>query len=194
MRDWGTVLCALVAVIAAVSSPADAQVKKETFDVDTTWQGKPIRLRPEMHIPATPGPHGTILLINSSAGADDVFFGKTPAAFAKLNIITVTLDTFTPRGVGNTIYDQSKVATKDMILDALRVLERLKADPRVKRGRIAVMGHSKGGLATVYLASAGWYGFNEVRYAPNFDAGIALSPDCSLQATGLMEGTFPHYD
>ncbi len=55
------------------------------------------------------------------------------------------------------------------------------------------IGHSKGGLAAVYLASAGWYGFNEVRYAPNFDAGIALSPDCSLQATGLMQGTFQHF-
>jgi dienelactone hydrolase len=189
----GAKIIAAVIVVGLGLASANAQTRKERFEVDATWRDKAIKLKPEMHIPATPGPHGTVLIVNSSAGANDIFFSKSPDAFARQNIITVTLDTFTPRGIGNTVYDQSKITTKDMNLDALKVLERLRSDGRVKQGRIAIMGHSRGGIAAVFLASAGWYGWAGVPQVPNFDAGIALAPDCSAQTTGFMERTFPQF-
>ncbi|UYN96506.1 MAG: dienelactone hydrolase family protein [Enhydrobacter sp.] len=184
---------AVFVALSCGSAVCQAQAKRERLEIDTAWRGQSVTLRPEMHIPSTPGPHGTVLVLNSSAGANDIFLSRTPDAFAKLNLATVVLDTYTPRGVGNTIYDQMKVTTADMNSDALKVFERLKGDARVKPGKIAVMGHSKGGLSAVFLASAGWYTWAGFERAPNFGAAVALAPDCSLQVTGFMQDTVPHF-
>jgi dienelactone hydrolase len=116
-----------------------------------------------------------------------VFFSVVPQAFAARGIATILLDTFTPRGVSSTVYDQTRVSVVDMSYDALALFARIRSDARFRPGKIALMGHSKGGLLAVGMASAAWYAQLGVRDTVNFDAAIALSPDCSVQSAGFMK-------
>jgi dienelactone hydrolase len=69
--------------------------------------------------------------------------------FASLGISTFNIDSFTGRGIVSTVTDQSQLGRLNMILDLYRSLAILAAHPRVDPNRIAVMGFSRGGQASV---------------------------------------------
>jgi fermentation-respiration switch protein FrsA (DUF1100 family) len=70
--------------------------------------------------------------------------------FESSGISTFALDSFTGRGIANTVVDQSQLGRLNMILDLYRSLSVLAAHPWIDPGRIAVMGFSRGGQATLY--------------------------------------------
>jgi dienelactone hydrolase len=91
----------------------------------------------------------TVILVHGSGGA-----GAREAGWAehlnKLGIATFTLDSFTGRGITNTGENQALLPRLAMVFDAYRALDLLAKHPRIDPSRIAIMGFSRGGQATLY--------------------------------------------
>ena len=62
------------------------------------------------------------------------------------------LDTFSGRGIVSTVTNQDQLHSLAMMVDAYRALDVLAAHPRIRGDRIAVMGFSKGAVASVFSA------------------------------------------
>lgn len=140
-------------------------------------RGKPVELAGELRIP-DPGTEKfpAVILIHGSGG-----IGAPHARWVdELNgagIATFLVDSFSGRGIVNTITDQSQLDTLPMMLDAYRALALMATHPRIDPGRIAVMGFSKGAVAAVYSSNERFrkmYGPSNVEFA----AHIGLYTPC----------------
>lgn len=108
--------------------------------------------------------------------------------FESLGISTFALDSFTGRGIANTVVDQSQLGRLNMILDLYRSLAVLAAHPWIDPSRIAVMGFSRGGQATLYGTLKR---FHKLWNPSGIDpaAYIALYPPCTTTYLGDTEVT-----
>jgi len=92
-----------------------------------------------------------VILVHGSGG-----IGAGPEYWARaLNEVGVAafiLDSFSGRGIVSTVEDQEQLNSLAMMVDAYRALDVLAAHPRIRADRIAVMGFSKGAVASVYSA------------------------------------------
>ncbi len=106
--------------------------------------------------------------------------------FESMGISTFTMDSFAGRGIVSTVVDQSQLGRLNMILDLYRSLAVLAAHPRVDPNRIAVMGFSRGGQATLYAALKR---FHKTWNPGGIDpaAYIALYPPCITTYIGDTE-------
>lgn len=152
----------------------------DVFDVPVNHGQRQIILKPSVHWPNGQGPFSIVVVVNSSAGASDVFLREPHLILNKANIAVAYLDTFSPRGIGMTGQDQTQVSSTEMALDAYRVAEALRRNPRVKPDKIALFGHSKGGITALHAATKAWQTLNAPSMKP-FDASVALAPSCELQ-------------
>lgn len=123
-----------------------------------------------------------VLLVHGSGGV-----GSNVTAWAaqlnKLGIAVFILDSFTGRGIANTIADQSLLSSFAMQYDSYRALELLAKHPRIDPNRIAIMGFSKGAIPSLYSSMARF----QKLYAPaglKFAGHIALYAPCN---TGYVE-------
>ncbi len=69
-----------------------------------------------------------------------------------IGIAAYILDSFSGRGITHTIADQSQINSLAMMFDAYRALDLPAANPSIRADRIAVLGFSKGAVASVYSA------------------------------------------
>jgi dienelactone hydrolase len=98
-------------------------------------------------------------------------------------VATFLVDSFSGRGIFNTINDQSQLDTLPMMVDAYRALAVLAQHPRIGAARIAVMGFSKGAVAAAYSSNERFrklYGLANVRFA----AHIGLYTPCNTTYHG----------
>ena len=176
-----TLISLLLCVAASSSIAAETVTVERTHLRGEPWkfEREEVKLEPILYLPDGQGPFRLVVIVNSSAGANDVFLTALPKALNKAGIAAVALDTFSPRGIKNTAFDQSQISTFTMALDALAVARHFAKDPRISRDKIAVSGHSKGAMATVLLANVRFY--RRFRVEPAFTAGVAFSPACFLQ-------------
>jgi dienelactone hydrolase len=111
--------------------------------------GTPARIGAELRLPAGTGRIPAVVLIHGSGGV-----GANVDAWAQtlnaMGIAAFVLDAFTGRGISQTIADQSQLSSFSMIVDAYKSLELLSRHPRIDPTRIAIMGFSKGGFASLY--------------------------------------------
>jgi dienelactone hydrolase len=110
---------------------------------------KPARIGAELRLPPETARVPAVVLIHGSGGV-----GANVHAWARelnaMGIAVLILDTFTGRGIAQTIADQSQLSSFSMIVDTYKGLELLSQHPRIDSTRIAVMGFSKGGFAALY--------------------------------------------
>lgn len=185
---------AVAGVIATlVVSPVDAQsiARIEVHAIETItlktaqvltgdMQGRPATVGGELRIPK-PGMDRlpAVILIHSSGG-----IGGNVDVWAKeinaLGIATFIVDSFTGRGIVNTLTDQSQLDSLAMLIDAYRALAVLAKHQRIDPSRVAVMGFSKGSVPAVYSSNER---FNKL-YNPatvTFAAHIGLYTPCNVQ-------------
>ncbi len=119
-----------------------------------------------------------VILVHGSGG-----IGAGADAWARtLNeagIAAFILDTFSGRGIVSTVENQDQLHSLAMMVDAYRALDVLAAHPRIRADRIAVMGFSKGAVASVFSAVErfrGLYGG-----ANKFAAHIGLYTPCNTR-------------
>ncbi len=138
-------------------------------------------VRGELSLP--PRPRGllpAVVILSSSAGVCDVRERFYARAFASRGLAALVVDSFGPRGIVETMTDQSRLAEAAMEGDAYAAYDVLAADGRIDPRRVAVMGVSKGGLAalgTALCVRRAWFS----RRRPDFAARVALCPPAHLQ-------------
>jgi dienelactone hydrolase len=129
--------------------------------------------------PASAGPSPAVVLLHSCNGnwaRLDERWGKKIASWG---YVTLTVDSFGPRGIKNTCNSGAPV---DLGFDAYRALNFLVRQPFVDSARVAVLGFSQGGWLA--LASVE-HGAIEQTSKHKFRAAIAFYPKC-LGSKGNM--------
>lgn len=93
-----------------------------------------------------------VVLVHGSGGVYPALLDFWPKQFNRIGIAVFAIDIFTPRGVQSTADDQSQVPFAADVADAFAALALLASHPRIDPQRIAVMGFSRGGIATTRTA------------------------------------------
>lgn len=142
--------------------------------------GKPVSLAGELRIPR-PGTDRlpAVILVHGSGGISAVA-DRWAQDINSAGVATFILDSFSGRGIVNTINDQSQLDSLAMMVDAYRALQALADHPRIDPDRIAVMGFSKGAVAAVYSSNERFrklHGPANVRFA----AHIGLYTPCNVR-------------
>jgi dienelactone hydrolase len=139
--------------------------------------GKPVTLVGELRLPRPGNKQPVVILLHGSGGIIG-FIADWERDLNAMGVGTFVIDSFTPRGIDNTRDDQTKLGRLNMIIDAYRALELLAKNPRVDPARIAIMGFSRGGQATLYASLTR---FQRMHGPTNleFAAYIPFYPNCS---------------
>lgn len=104
----------------------------------------PDGMRPDQKVPAMVLVHGS----GGIGGSADLWARE----FNSVGVAAFILDSFAGRGIVNTVQDQTQLHSFAMIVDAYRALNWLAEHPRIRADRIAIIGFSKGAVASVYSA------------------------------------------
>lgn len=141
--------------------------------------GKPAMIAGELRIPK-PGTDRlpAVILVHGSGGVG-FNSGMWAGELNKAGLATFVTDSFTGRGIVNTITDQSQLSSYTMMNDAFAALAVLAKHPRIDPDKIAVMGFSKGAVPALYASMNRFQG----AYAPegaSFAAYIGFYTPCNV--------------
>jgi dienelactone hydrolase len=95
-------------------------------------------------------------------------------------VAAFVIDSFTARGVDDTVHDPSTVTPYSMLIDAYAALTLLQTHPAIDAGRIAVVGWSKGGMVADWASRVRYRTILSPR-EPGFAAHVAFYPWCGEQ-------------
>ena len=145
--------------------------------------GKPVTLAGELRIPA-PGTNRlpAVILVHGSGGIS-ASADRWAQELNSIGVAAFILDTFSGRGIVSTVNDQSQLHSLAMMVDAYRALAMLAGHSRIDPNRIAIMGFSKGAVASVYSSNERFralYGPGKVEFA----AHIGLYTPCNVRFSG----------
>jgi dienelactone hydrolase len=105
----------------------------------------------ELRLPSATVRVPAVILVHGSGGV-----GANVDRWAKelngIGVAAFLIDSFTGRGIVETITDPSRLANLSMIVDAYRALELLSMHSRIDASRIALMGFSRGGSVALYAS------------------------------------------
>jgi dienelactone hydrolase len=139
--------------------------------------GLPARIAGELRLPAGAARVPAVVLLHGSAG-----IGANVDRWAgELNQIgagAFLVDSFTGRGIVQTVTDQSQLGNLAMVVDAYRSLALLSLHASIDSSRIVVMGFSKGGFAALYASLKRFqrmYGSPDIEFA----AYVPFYPACN---------------
>jgi len=141
--------------------------------------GKPTMIAGELRIPK-PGTDRlpAVVLVHGSGGIG-FNIGMWVGELNKAGLATFFTDSFTGRGITNTITDQSQLSAYAMMNDTFAALAVLGKHPRIDPDKIAVMGFSKGAVPSLYASMNRFQNF----YAPegaSFAAYIGFYTPCNI--------------
>jgi dienelactone hydrolase len=141
--------------------------------------GKPTMIAGELRIPK-PGTDRlpAVVLVHGSGGIG-FNSGMWADELNKAGLATFVVDSFTGRGITQTITDQSQLSSYAMMNDAFAALAVLARHPRIDPGKIAVMGFSKGAVPSIYASMNRF----QSAYAPEgagFAAYIGFYTPCNV--------------
>lgn len=166
-----TCVAALLAGTALECAAAPTEPSATVVEFESPLAG-PIPLQGYLRQTNNPGPSPAVVLLHSCNGnwkRLDERWGKRVASWG---YVTLTVDSFGPRGLKNTC---SGGAPVDLAFDAYRALNYLVQQPFVDPGRVAALGFSQGGWLALTSVERGAV----ERISPNkFRAAVAFYPPC----------------
>lgn len=110
--------------------------------------GEAAKIVGHLFLPQGSGKVPVALLMHGSGGIYDAMLGYWPKLLNAQGVAVFSLDRFGPRGVKSTAEDQSQVPFVADVADAFAALRLLASHPRIDAKRIAIMGFSRGGVAS----------------------------------------------
>ena len=110
--------------------------------------GETVNIVGHLFLPQGGGKVPVALLMHGSGGIYDAMLGYWPKLLNAQGVAVFSLDRFGPRGVKSTAEDQSQVPFVADVADAFAALRLLASHPRIDAKRIAIMGFSRGGVAS----------------------------------------------
>lgn len=196
---WGSPLIGmLLALTVFAPSPSHAgvaRVEVHAFQSTTLTDqefltgkknGKPVTLAGELRIPKLGTDRlPTVVLVHGSSGVSG-YVDDWAQWLNAMGIATFVFDSFTGRGLVAVSNDQSQLGRLTMIVDAYRAIELLAKHPRIDPERIALMGFSRGGQASLYAGLTRFQRMHAVN-APAYAAYIAFYPDCRTTYRGDVD-------
>lgn len=114
--------------------------------------GESVNIVGHLFLPPGSGQVPAVVLVHGSGGVYNAELDYWPKQFNAAVIAVFTLDMFGPRGVQSTAEDQSQVPFSADLVDTFAALRLLATHPRIEPQRIAIMGFSRGGIATLRAA------------------------------------------
>ena len=111
--------------------------------------GESVNIIGHLFLPPGSDKAPAVVLVHGSGGIYKAELDFWPKQFNAAGIAVFTLDMFGPRGVQSTVEDQSQVPFPADVADTFAALRLLATHPRIDPQRIAIMGFSRGGIATL---------------------------------------------
>ena len=149
-------------------------------------KGQPVTITGQLRIAQGSGRLPLVVLQHGSAGITPniEYWSRELNA---MGISTFSIDGFTGRGLTQVLTDQALLGRLNFILDIYRALDVLAKHPRVDPNRIALMGFSRGGQATLYASLKRFQkmwnnsGVEFVAYLPFYpDCGTTYQTDTDI--------------
>jgi dienelactone hydrolase len=195
MAAW--IVCAGLSLAApeanAQSLPKDAASRVEIYPIPTLTisdkqflngdaNGTAVTVSGEFRLAQGSGRLPVVVLMHGSSG---VGAGMEPwvRTFNAMGISTFVIDGFSGRGLTAVGPNQALLGRLNFIVDIYRSLEILAKHPRVDPERIALMGFSRGGQATLF-ASLNRFDKLWNKSGIRFAAYVPFYPDCSTSYVG----------
>jgi dienelactone hydrolase len=141
--------------------------------------GTPARIAAELRLPGDLERYPAVILIHGSGGVT-ASVDLWARELHSIGIAAFIVDCFTGRGIAETVTDQTRLGSCAMIIDAYRALDHLAQHRNIDPHRIALMGFSKGGFATIYASLTRF----QKTYGPKnatFAAYIPFYPACGTK-------------
>jgi dienelactone hydrolase len=196
MRSHRTKLCVLLfTALVTLFSPAVDHAQIARMDVipfesltltDQDFlrggeDGKHVTIAGELRLPRSGGGRlPAVILLHPSGGISGAL-ADWETYLLSMGVATFVVDSFTGRGIVNTINDQSQLGRLAQIEDAYRALALLAKDPRIDSNRVMLMGFSRGGQGALYASMVRFQKMHANPALPGFAAYVAFYPDCSVR-------------
>ncbi|MEX3842281.1 dienelactone hydrolase family protein [Paraburkholderia sp. BR10882] len=140
--------------------------------------GKPVTVAGELRLPRNGTDRLPLVILLHASGGIGSSITDWEEYFLSLGVATFVIDSFSGRGIVNTINDQAQLGRLAQTEDAYRAIATLSKHPRIDPNRIMLMGFSRGGQNALY-ASLNRFQKMHAQPGTQFAAFVAFYPDCT---------------
>ena len=161
VRSFALLLALPLICAAPLASQAQEKITIPSR-TPSTWteyshgQGAAVTVVGYLYLPSgATGPVPAMILKHGSAGltgAQGDNIRKWAATLNDWGVAAFVVDSFGPRGIGDSASDQGKLRSLADLVDAFAALKVLAADPRIDSSRFGIIGWSRGGAVAMETA------------------------------------------